>query len=199
MATIGIDSIAYLHCPRTGGTFTSSVIRDAIHAEPHFVGEETPGVHKHATLDEIPIELLGEIHTAITTIRNPVTWYHSIWCLHMVRGWGSGGPMEAECGRPIYEKFLRRIMDSNHRGHASRWMRKYLRYVDVVLRTEDLPGDLRFALRMAVGSPDEKALYQARDVNSFPYVGKEGPIDPEDYRDLVLEMDGEFMEEWGYA
>jgi len=64
------EGIAFVHAPKTGGTWCESVIRDVLHGEP------LRGVHD-------PVWTLTETERAgrmvVGTVRDPWSWYCSLW------------------------------------------------------------------------------------------------------------------------
>jgi|GEM_PF-5338409 len=64
------DDLIFVHMPKTGGIWVADVLRKLAGAQP------IPGTQRHSTIHEIPE---GSSQTVFGTLRDPWSWYASIW------------------------------------------------------------------------------------------------------------------------
>jgi hypothetical protein len=74
--------LIYIHMPKTGGMWVAHVLRNIAN------GHKVPGVQRHGRREDVPPELLDG-RTLIGSVRDPWSWYASLW-QHL--GNGSDGP-----------------------------------------------------------------------------------------------------------
>lgn len=126
---------AFVHIPKTGGTWIGEVLRDAARTS-----------HPH---DRITEPYPGRLTFAF--VRDPVTWWRSYWQAMMHKGddlWNPPGWDAVRYASRDYQEFMSRILE-NSPGMYSHAVSVYTAGVDRVGRFENLRADLAAILREA--------------------------------------------------
>jgi Sulfotransferase family len=173
MATCENDRIVFIHVPKTGGTWVTRAMRAA------GVELEKVGSVHHVPLNEIDVGT----RLAFGFVREPLSWYGSVWNFRHERRTDQRGPLDEWVYRP-FPDFILKVM-RNRPGFLSRY---YARFVGpptspvVVGKFEQLTDDLALILRSAGQEFDEQAL------RAFPPQNETGPAPlcpPDLRRELV--------------
>lgn len=209
MALILKNGAVFLHVPKTGGNWVTTVLRDM-----GMVCAETP--HKHADIDHFASmpkragglagRLLREtrFHMSgqpfvFSFVRNPLSWYES-WFSYMSqpsRAWRLYGDeldvdhwhpnsMLNGLGSPDFNTFVGNVLRKRP-GYVSEMYGWYtLPRVAFVGRQESLADDLVRALRMMRLDFDEQALRASDPVGVSPKPHKQIEWDPALRRQVAL-------------
>jgi len=131
------DSLAFLHIPKTGGSWTLKVMGG---------GERFAGQH---SADPAPDNFDGLV---FTIVRDPLEWLRSFWTFLTIWGHSSSGTrfrgqppelIDVECWRPgcLFVEFIDRYIEKMP-GAVCEMFREYVQHAGVVLQTERLRSGL---------------------------------------------------------
>jgi hypothetical protein len=152
LVTVIGEKIAFLHVPKTGGTWATAALEAA--------GVELQEVGMHATLSDLP----SSERFRIAFVREPLSWYRSYWLHRNTRGDWRGEPLDviADCS---FEEFLQNVISRrpNYLGELfNAFVGQNGSEIEFVGRYERLVDDLVEALKKARVEFDETVL------RSFP-------------------------------
>lgn len=180
----------FFHIQKTGGTWVRQAIRNAgipvnEVGSPDFHGirEIRPlaGHFFHAH----PSEVVGHGKFRFIFVRNPLTWYQSMYAFQSQGNWVHGQFSSADS----FDAFMERML-IEHPGYVSKIYRWY-GDVDYIGRFESLADDLVTALRTAGETFDEAALRATprQNVAASSAVWKDRCAYTEDLRLRVVESE----------
>ncbi len=190
MATMLLPNSLFVHIPKTGGTWTSHVLKDMGIVQTRFDrAHERPSEYR---------ELIGN-RLYFTFIRNPITWYQSRWAGPYAR---SVYPQRTRNQAGFHFANKRELHDFRYwltnaldRNSASNFFHEYIDDCDFIGKTENLKNDLTSALKIAGEKFNKKFL------NSPPINKAKEELD-RSYSKLlirrVIQRDKDFMKKFNY-
>jgi len=150
MTTVANDRIVFIHIPKTGGTWASEAMEEA------GIVLEKVGTGPHPARRELDI---GD-RFAFAFVREPVSWYRSVWMFHR-RIPQSDWPHLDEWIDLDFPDFLDRMAENNP-GYLSTYYRLFVGPPDdeisFIGHHEQLADDLVTALHVAGQDFDEERL-----------------------------------------
>lgn len=186
MALILKNNILYLHIPKTGGNWLTTLANE----QNLIIGKLG---HKHATYDYLmprprarslrsifgPWRNLHGCPTILCVVRNPLSWYES-WFRYQTKGawrdWGeAGNPKRWHvcaalniCKKMKFMEFLKCVNQRNP-GFVTRFFGRYTQGANAtILRNETLAQDfVKFAERMKL-SVDSEVILKSRRIGESP-------------------------------
>jgi len=101
---LATNDLIFIHMPKTGGLWVADVLRKAAG------GENVPGTNRHIPIGEVPADLV-ESRKVFGTIRDPWSWYASLW--QHLRNGVDGPPLlrALGCGSEDFPSVLRGLTD----------------------------------------------------------------------------------------
>jgi hypothetical protein len=183
MSTVQNDRLAFIHVPKTGGSWVTEAMRVAgVECRPaknRFGGER----FGHLNYLEVPADRFR-----FGFVRKPAEWYLSFWChRHTYQDWQPEGTMELDdLARGPFPQFIERVT-TELPGYLERLYEHYLGprgEIEFVGRYENLREDLIHALSRA-GDYDLDAVRQLEPVNTSRRLAELTP----ELSELVLEAE----------
>jgi hypothetical protein len=178
MPTVFNDRIAFLHVPKTGGTWVYRALiearvplRDPVveDPDPHYAQKG------HVTLEELGPA--GRELFTIAFVRHPLDWWLSVWAHRMREGWiFPDHEIDSRASSEDFDTFVKMVIE-NLPGFAGTLFERFTgppsAPVSFVGRYERLVDDLCDALRLAGQPFDEARLrafppYNVGDYESHP-------------------------------
>ena len=164
MATVQNDCLAFIHVPKTGGSWVTEAMRVAgVECRPaeRLYGSERFG---HLIHLEVPADRFR-----FGFVREPADWYRSFWChRHTHQDWQEDEKMPLDAlSRGSFPEFIERVT-TELPGYLTRLYEHYLGppgEIDFVGRYENLREDLIHALSEA-GDYHLDAVRQLDPVNA---------------------------------
>src|ERR1700756_3387567 len=106
MATFLTEKSAYIHLPKTGGTWVMHAVRAV--GIPTFapdpLGDQHYSSHGHAGLRDIHV---GD-RLSIAFVRHPLDWWRSYWADRMRRGWMRENGIDVAAASDDFNDFVGR-------------------------------------------------------------------------------------------
>lgn len=152
-----LKNSAFLHIPRTGGTWVRNVLTDAALPTKEYatIPHKSYGTEGHQeTWHNVPMfsGRFREIEHVFCFVRNPLTWYPSYFRLkNRVDGgsWNGFNPFDHRCAHIDFYIFIEKVIQEYPKGYLS-WMYEfYTDYATSVGTQEHLSDGLRLALQVA--------------------------------------------------
>jgi hypothetical protein len=187
LATAITEKLAFIHVPKTGGTWAVEAMKRAgVPLRPIDAPERQGG---HFLASEVSANLF-----TFGFVRNPLTWYVSYWLhRHTFEDWDPTDPLEPYVHEP-FENFIEAVI-ANKAGFLSEVYANFLGRPDspvsFIGRYESLAADLVTALRLAEQPFDERALNAVPPLN---VTGKHKPTYSPPLRRALLKAESEALE-----
>jgi len=182
----------FLHVPKTGGNWVSTVLRELFHH-----AQRMPKIHTTRISAPRP-----ELFT-FAFVRHPLTWYQSYFSYKQRKGWDPTNNWDDIVRCDSFAEFVERACDETP-GYYSKLLRRFVGpagdEIDFVGRFESLTDDLICALELAGEQFDADVIRETPPVNQSSY-----NVHPAVYTDeltqRVLEVEAEVVERFysGYA
>ena len=194
----------FYHIPRTGGVW----VREAIHrvgiptseiAGSDICGKESLREVRYAFFHASPHEVSLQDKFNFCFVRHPLTCYQSEWSFFMKRNWPGDGLFIRQVRSENFEEFVRKLIEYRPAYISQRY--RLFESADFIGHYESLADDLVRALRMGGETFDEQLLCSAPPANTAsrdPGLREKCQY-PETLRKLVLEVEREAVEKYGYA
>lgn len=165
------DKFVFLHIPKTGGMWASSVLRKV--SLTFMLGHQ----HSHfPQLLEFNAEDWYNERFIFTIVRHPITWYQSVWAFRMKSGWKMNHPLDANCASNDFHTFVSNVLSYKPDGWVTWLYDQYIQYVpngiDFVAKIENGSRDLKTALSMTNIKYDENIIDNLPRINDSDMDGK---------------------------
>lgn len=165
------DNFVFLHIPKTGGMWVSSVLRRS--ATTFMLGHQ----HSHfPQLLDIKDEQWYNDRLIFTMIRHPITWYQSVWSFRMKSGWKMNHPLDANCASNDFHTFVGNVLKYKPDGWVTWLYEQYINFVPggigYIAKIENGSKDLKTALSMANVKYDSSIIDNPHRVNDSDLDGK---------------------------
>lgn len=161
MSSLYNDQIAFVHVPKTGGSWVAEALRYVL-PDLKVPGGAGDFMGEHRTAAQMPA---GRFSFGF--VRHPATWYRSYFMFVKAKGVRAAeGDLLWEAARTAedFNEFVQRAT-SDYPGVVTSIYRQYLEGVDFVGRYENLTNDLVRALRLADVVFDSADLLSVAPVN----------------------------------
>jgi hypothetical protein len=157
MTTLANDRMVFIHIPKTGGTWGTWAMQSA------GVKFEKIGDTHHLMKEELEI---GD-RFAFAFVRDPFTWYSSVWKYHRSNPLSHWEPF-SQWIELDFPDFLEQVVE-NCPGYLSEYYPRFVgppdREINFIGRYERLVDDLVVALRLAGQDFDEKVIRTMPPIN----------------------------------
>lgn len=162
----------FYHIPKTGGTFVTRLLK-LVSANPSVYERPKKDIlnlqNQHLTPDDLD-ESLKDKRFSFAFIREPISWYKSLFYQQVYDGWTVPNYAVTECKSVDFEEFVYKCLELYPNGLASEVYRRFLGEnadkVDFVGRTERLRDDLCYALDKS------KERYEVDTIYNMPLVNE---------------------------
>jgi len=155
--TILLPNSAFLHIPRTGGTWVREVLASANLVEASIVSqvpeESTEGNVR--SWHNVPLtnkEFTDRQHV-FCFVRHPLTWYQSYWSYKMYRqSWVTDAESRNKidmCKAKSFQEFIDNVISTFSYGYVSHMFYFYTSQATIIGKLENLQSDLVKALTVA--------------------------------------------------
>lgn len=137
------DKLVFLHTPKTGGTWASSILKSLGCEKIGDTHITFPAIYEFLSEDDLKTRAI------ITTIRHPVSWYASRWAFRLSTGWDMEHVLDYTCAVNDFNEFVRNACKKFSGGWFRYEMSEFLEKpprLDYVMRTEYLRTDLKGVL-----------------------------------------------------
>jgi len=149
--SILLSNSVFLHIPKTGGTWVTSVMREAglikkklIYEDP-YMSSEGVAPSNHTILkpeDSQPV--------VFSFVRHPLTWYRSYWAWKSrMFGWNPYNALDKKCGHPDFIQFIHRVITSYPEGYLGEMYPFFTNHCTHIGRYENLQADFLKFLEIA--------------------------------------------------
>jgi hypothetical protein len=144
MALYG-DNYLFLHYPKTGGIYISSILRHNDAQEIGSVHDGFPELYNYADK-----EFFNKF--TFVFIRHPILWYRSRWLFRLsISGWELDHEMDYNCASNDFNDFIERVHHHYPNGWFEIEQQYYLEHtpkLDYIGRQEFLKSDLETILNI---------------------------------------------------
>lgn len=145
MAITDNNKFVFLHIPKTGGMWVSSLLRNI--AETSLIG------HQHSHFPQLSQFHDNEWYNQrfiFTMIRHPITWYQSRWAFRVKHGWKLNHPLDFNCATNDFHSFVESVLSFKPDGWLT-WL--YSQYID------NVPGGVDYVAKLESGVDDIKHIF----------------------------------------
>ena len=165
----------FFHIPKTGGMWVHRAAQRAGLAKGeslcnYHYKEGIPSRFPCCThnIPETNYKELLEGKFLFAFVRNPLTWYQSLWSYHIRVGWESGDTMYRKCASDKFDVFVRSVLQEYGGVSSARYKRclgENAELLNVVGRFENITEDLIYALEMAGEEFDSEIIHSNGPTN----------------------------------
>lgn len=180
-----ISRSQFLHVPKTGGNWISSVLRKQFP-----MAQSMPKIHTTRKSAPRP-----DLFT-FSFVRHPLTWYQSYFSYKQRKGWQPENDWDKVVRRDLFTDFIEAAI-AHTPAYYSKLLRRFVGKagdeVDFIGRFESLTEDLIHALELAGEEFDADMIRHTPPVNQSHY-DLHPAVYPEDLARRVLDVEAEAVQ-----
>jgi len=185
MPGLVLSKSRFLHVPKTGGNWVSTVLREL------FPGAQRMG-NIHTTRKSAPRPDL----LTFAFVRHPLTWYQSYFSYKQHKGWDSSNDWDDVVRSDSFVDFVESALDHSP-AYYSKLLRRFVGRagdeIEFIGRCESLSDDLIRALELAGEAFDADVIRNTPPVNQSCY-DQHPAVYPDALMHRVLEVEAEAVQ-----
>ena len=185
MPGLVLSKSRFLHVPKTGGNWVSTVLRELFPSAERMVKIHT--TRRSAPRPDLP---------AFAFVRHPLTWYQSYFSYKQRKGWDPQNEWDDVVRCDSFTEFVQKAI-ADTPAYYSKLLRRFTGRpddeIDFIGRFESLTDDLIKALHMAGEEFDANVIRSTPPVNQSSY-DQHPAVYPDGLAERVLEVEAEAVE-----